>query len=126
MNLAVIRFIVAGAIALVLVMLLTVIALAIARGTDISSSQLIGLLSFVGTLIALLATLLGVNHVTGAVEGVGGKLGEVRDLVNGHLRAHMGHSDLEIQALIDQRLSKYGVAPQSIIDAGNGDEHESI
>jgi hypothetical protein len=123
-NLAVIRFVVAGAIALVLVMLLVVIGLAIYRGADITSSQLIGLFSFVGTLVALLATLLGVNHVTGAVENIGGTLTVVKELVNGHLKAHIGHSDEEITELIDARLTEYGVAPRAVIETPSPTDRE--
>lgn len=107
MNLTVIRYVVAGAIALVLVALLLVIALAILRGADINSSQLISLFAFVGVLIGMLGGLVGTHHVAGAVA-------DVRDKINGHLQQHIGHTDDQVQLLIDRRLRELGTGPSLV------------
>jgi hypothetical protein len=101
-NVQIVRYVTAAAIAVALLALLAVIGIAIARGLDITSSQLIGLLAFVGTLVALLANLLGTSQVAS-------QLGDVQEKVNGHLSRHVGHSDAEVAKLVDERLRQHGL-----------------
>jgi hypothetical protein len=110
-SLIAIRYVVAGAVALVAVVLLAVIGLAVARGANINSSQLLGLLAFVGTLIGLLANLLATGQVSGTLRIVGSQLQDVQDKVNGHLEKHVGHTDAQVKLLIDQRIEEHKADP---------------
>lgn len=98
-----VRYLAAGAIALVVLALLAVIGLSIAHGIELTAPSVVGLLAFVGTLIGLIANLVGTQNI--AV-----RLADVQDKVNGHLQAHIGHTDQQVQALVDDRLR--GLAQQ--------------
>lgn len=105
-NLTVVRYLTALAIAVVLVALLAVVGISVARGTDINSSQLIGLLAFVGTLVALLVSLInGAATMSRTVEQAE-VLSDVQRKVNGHLEQHLGHTDGQIEQIVDIVLAR--------------------
>lgn len=106
LNLTVVRYLTAAAVAIVLVVLLAVIGIAIARGTDVNSSQLIGLLAFVGTLVGLMVSLVNGSATAAATAKQGEVIDDVKQLVNGHLRAHIGHTDEQLAAMIDEHLQR--------------------
>lgn len=106
LNQTVLRYLTAFAVAVVLAVLLSVIGIALARGTDISSSQVLGLLAFVGTLVGILVSLLQGNANAAATHAQEQTLARVEDKVNGHLDRHLGHSDEQIQAMIEERIAR--------------------
>lgn len=106
MNLSTVRYVAGAAIALVVAALLAVIGLSIVHGIQPTAPSIVGLLAFVGTLIGLLANLLGTQTVAVAVRTVEARVGDVQEKVNGHLAAHLGHSDEQVRDMVDQRLEE--------------------
>lgn len=111
LNLTVVRYLTAAAVAVVLMVLLAVVGIAVARGTDVNSSQLIGLLAFVGTLVGLLVSLINGGAAAAAAQTQGTVLTEVRDKVNGHLERHLGHTDDQVRAIVDEQLQQRLASP---------------
>jgi xanthosine utilization system XapX-like protein len=101
-----VRYIAGSAIALVVIVMLTVIGLSIVHGVRPDAPSVVGLLAFVGTLIGLLANLFSTQTVAVAVQTVGTQLTDVQEKVNGHLAAHIGHTDEQVRSLVDQRLDE--------------------
>lgn len=100
MTLQVARYVVAAGLALVTVALMGLIVVLILRGgMSTTAPSLAALLSFLGILLGLIANLL-------ATGGVAHTLGDVQAKVNGHLQQHIGHTDDQVNALIDQRLGQ--------------------
>lgn len=82
LNLQVVRYLVAGAIALVIVALAGIVIVVILRGgPGTSALSLVGLFGFIATLVGLLVNLLGTGAVAQGVQ-------QTRTLVNGHLAQH--------------------------------------
>lgn len=106
LNLTLVRYLTATAVAIVLAALLAVIAISVARGTDINSSQLIGLLAFVATLVGLLVSLINGSVNAHATQEQGTVLTDVQRKVNGHLEAHLGHTDAEVRAIVAEQLER--------------------
>jgi uncharacterized membrane protein len=113
LDLRVLRYLIALAVSLVLIVLLIVVALVVERGPSVNPSQLIALLGTVGTLVSILVAVLGVGTVAAKVESVNTSVGEFHEKMNGHLEQHKGHTDEEIAALIDQHLRGRGLLPES-------------
>jgi hypothetical protein len=105
-NLTVVRYLTMMAIAIVLAVLLTVVGIAVARGTDINSSQVIGLLAFVGTLVGLLASLVNGSATAAATQDQAKVLTDVQQKVNGHLERHLGHSDEGVREIVEEVLQQ--------------------
>jgi len=110
-NLQALRYLAAVAVGLVLLVLVLVIGLALYRGADLNSSQLISLLGVLGTLVGVLTALVGVGTLAVQTQGVQKTMSSVEENVNGHLAAHIGHTDQQIADLVDQRLRAQGVLP---------------
>lgn len=85
----IVRLAVGGAVAVVTTALLLVVALSISRGESLSSTQLVGLLATVGTLVGIIVNLLGTGAVASVARDTNALAAETRDKVNGHLDAHM-------------------------------------
>lgn len=118
-NLDVMRYVMALAILLVVVVIVGVIGLEVYRGGPEGTAQVAGLLGTLGLLGGILAGLFrteqiasGVKQMASSVESQGTVLADVQDKVNGHLDKHIGHTDPEVQALVDQRLRELGIVPQ--------------
>jgi uncharacterized membrane protein YgaE (UPF0421/DUF939 family) len=105
-NLTLVRYLTAAAIAIVLVVLLAVVGIAVARGTDINSSQLLGLLSFVGILVGLVVSLVNGSATAAATQDQAKVLTDVQEKVNGHLERHLGHTDQGVREIVDEMLQQ--------------------
>lgn len=57
-----------------------------------------------GIITAAAAGPIGVLMLMLQVGDVKQQLGDVQEKVNGHLQAHIGHSDQQVQELVDERL----------------------
>jgi ABC-type multidrug transport system fused ATPase/permease subunit len=109
MSLQVVRYVAAIAIAVVLAVLLLVVVVAALHPERIGSQQLVSLLAAVGTLVGILAGLFGVTFTAGGVQENQAAMRDVQEKVNGHLSKHLGHSDQEIEQMIEARLNARGV-----------------
>lgn len=106
MSSTTVRLLTAAAIAVVLAVLLAVVAISAAQGVSLQSPQLVGLLSSVGVLVALIASLVGTNVNAGSVAKLQSGAARIEDKVNGHLEKHLGHTDDQIQAMIDEGIAR--------------------
>lgn len=98
-NLTLVRYIVAGAVLLVLAVIAAVIVVLATHGLPVTGPQIDNLLGVVGTLAALLASLL----TTGAVAGAAQK---IQSDVNGHLQQHLGHTDAQVRQIAQDEVAK--------------------
>lgn len=100
MSLDMVKYVVAGAIALVLLVLGLIAAALIVKGGPTTAAQLTTLLGVVGTLVSILAALL--------VAGASAKgTSDVQQLVNGHLDAHTQALPEQIRTVVADELAKY-------------------
>lgn len=111
LNLDLVRAILAVCIALALAVLGAVVLLTVARGVPLDSQRLIGLLLAVGTLVSVLGNLLGTRQVAGDVRSVKAVAEDTQAKVNGHVDAHLGHTDQEVRQIVHEQLGELGVAP---------------
>lgn len=113
MSLRILEYLTAIAIAIVLAVLLLVVGVSLYRG--VTGPEITGLLAAVGTLVGIIVALVGTRSNAGT-------LADVKDKVNGHLQAHIGHTDQQVNTLVDQRLAAHGLAPPP----APADEKESL
>jgi hypothetical protein len=86
LNLTTARYLAAIAVCMVILAITAIVIVVVIRGgVSGGAPSIVGLVSFIATLVALLANLLG----TGAVANV---VLDVQQKVNGHLAAHMANA----------------------------------
>jgi hypothetical protein len=96
------RYITAIAALLVVAVIFLVIGVAVYRGQDFASANIVGLLATVATLVGLVTALLR----TGQVASMAGR---IEEKVNGHLASHVGHTDDQVQELIRTEMRRAGL-----------------
>lgn len=109
LNLTVIRYLALIAVGMITVALLAVVAILLLRGVPVTSSALTGLITYLATLVGLIVALAG----TGAVANAAG---DIQQKLNGHLEQHIGHTDAQVNALIDARLAQVRAAASPLED----------
>lgn len=67
-----------------------------------------------GIITAAAAGPIGVLMLMLQVGDMKQQVGDVQDKVNGHLEAHMGHTDQQVQALVDARLRELAQSQTSV------------
>jgi len=97
------------AVALVTLVLLLVVVVSVARGVNLQSSQVVGLLATVGTLAALLVSLLRTGQVASGVGQVKEQVAEVQATVTNHVETHQTLTDDELDARIEAALARRGL-----------------
>lgn len=112
-TLTLVRLGLAGGALLALTVLLAVLGISIYRGVSLNSSQLIGLLAAVGTLVALISNLIGTNVVATRVQATHAVAVDTQQKINGHMEEHIGHTDAQINTMVDRRLEEKGITPAS-------------
>lgn len=93
------RYASAIAVSFVVIVIAITIGISVYRGIGIGSPQLVPLLATVGTLTALVVSLLRTGQVAASSA-------RTEQLVNGHLAQHVGHTDEKINQMIDQRVAE--------------------
>lgn len=110
-NLQLVRYVVAGAVLFVLAVIVALVIVLVLRGLPATGPQIVSLLGVVGTLVALLSGLLGIGAVTVATQ-------QIQQDVNGHLQAHMGHTDAQVRQIVQAELNQAQVKPGGITSGG--------
>lgn len=89
-----------GALALVVVVTIGADAAILVSGGDLTSQLTkVGVITaFVAPTVAALLSFLQSAKNTQAI-------GQTKELVNGHLQQHIGHTDAEVEAMIDRRIN---------------------
>ena len=105
------RAVVIVSLGLVAIVLVGLVAYAISRGADLNGPQIVGLLSSVTVLVGIIAALAqGLLTATSVSTVVRGQE-EIKADVKNHIQQHLGHTDDEIQAMIDEGLRRRGFVP---------------
>lgn len=102
-NLTVARLIVAAAVAVVIIAIVAlVIVLVLRGGPEGGSAGIAGLVSFIGILVGLLGNLLATQRIASSTQDIQAK-------VNGHLAAHIAHTDDQVRAIVQDEIGPAGL-----------------
>lgn len=109
-NIQLVKYILAGAILLVVLVIAAIAGVLILRGVPTTAPQLVSLLGVLATLVALLSGLLGLGAVANQTQANAQQL-------NGHMEAHTDALPDQIRQAIkeelDRRMATSTIAPPS-------------
>lgn len=107
------RVVALASIAAVLVAIVALIVVLLLRGLDTSAPAMAGLVSFIGLLVGMLGGLVAQRQVATFVGAVGAQVADVQDKVNGHMRAHVGHTEEQLRTIIREELKAAALPPRT-------------
>jgi hypothetical protein len=93
---------------------LTLVVTGVVTGVVYTSPTLETAIGRAGIITAFAAGPIGVLMLMLQVGGVQNQVSDVQRKVNGHLQRHIGHTDDQVQELIDKRLRELGTGPSLV------------
>lgn len=105
------RAVVIVSLALVAIVLVGLVGYSVSRGADLNGPQIVGLLSSVTVLVGIIAALAQGLLTAASVQTVVKGQEQIQADVKNHIQQHLGHTDDEIQAMIDEGLRRRGLLP---------------
>lgn len=101
------RALIVAGVAAALVAISAIVVVTILRGGPSASLEgVTGLIALVGTLATILINLIQTSRLTVGQAAQTKATQELTKKVNGHLQAHVGHTDAQLDQRIDARLAE--------------------